>query len=63
MTQDFVNSATEAQKKLHADMRRGSDPRWDLLPVVEKKERKPFPWKIVGWGLVGVIVGGMWWLA
>ena len=25
--------------------------------------RKPFPWKRVGWGLVGVIVGGMWWLA
>ncbi len=33
MTQDFVNSVTDAQKQLHADMRRDTDMRWSLLPV------------------------------
>jgi hypothetical protein len=30
---DFVNTVTDAQKKLHADMRRAEDMRWSLLPV------------------------------
>jgi hypothetical protein len=38
---DFVNSVTEAQQKLHADMRRDSDPRWHLLPVEDKATKPP----------------------
>ncbi len=39
---EFVNSVTEAQQKLHADMRRDEDPRWHLLPVESVKPPRGF---------------------
>ncbi len=41
MTQDFIPTVTEAQQKLHADMRRDTDMRWHLLPVESVKPSIP----------------------
>jgi hypothetical protein len=58
---DFVNSVTEAQQKLHADMRRDSDPRWSLLPVEDKPPRT-WGWLIWPAILVSAAVSvGMFW--
>lgn len=55
-SQDFVNSATEAQMKLHADVRRDEwpDPGEDII-----ERRVPFLVALVGW----MIAGAAMWLA
>jgi hypothetical protein len=50
---EFVNSVTEAQKKLHADMRRDTDMRWSLLPVEDNTIKVSWWRRIWKWCLSG----------
>jgi hypothetical protein len=53
--QDFVPTVTEAQMKLHADMRRDTDPRWQLpddAPVTRLNFRS-----LVAIGIAGTAIG------